>query len=274
MNGSAATVDWQRQCSACNDLQERRHSLIHHCSDACSTHRSLPFLGRRVNARARYIAVVGCRSLQTLCHQPVVGAKVRRPGITFRRDGRAAVFSSLRKKCASGRSLLHCVYTCCVRKGTRGTRRHRPPFTNSDDFCRQFVFIDGVFAISCNESVTRPLLFCRASIDTMVQRLTYRRRTPYNTKSNKTKVSKTPGGRLVFLKRKKRGSVPKCGDTGVTLKGVSAVITGELRAVLLILMQIRPARPQHLSKMTKRLKTVSRTYGGVLSAHAVKDRCV
>lgn len=34
-------------------------------------------------------------------------------------------------------------------------------------------------------------------------------------------VSKTPGGRVVFLYRKKNGSVPRCGDTGVKLKGVS-----------------------------------------------------
>lgn len=55
----------------------------------------------------------------------------------------------------------------------------------------------------------------------MVQRLTYRRRLPYNTNSNKVKVSKTPGGRNVYLYKKKAGSVPKCGDTGVPLKGVS-----------------------------------------------------
>lgn len=55
----------------------------------------------------------------------------------------------------------------------------------------------------------------------MVQRLTYRRRLSYNTASNKTKVSKTPGGRLVYLYRKKQGSIPRCGDTGVKLKGVS-----------------------------------------------------
>lgn len=55
----------------------------------------------------------------------------------------------------------------------------------------------------------------------MVQRLTYRRRLPYNTSSNKVKVSKTPGGRNVYLYRKKSGNVPKCGDTGVPLKGVS-----------------------------------------------------
>lgn len=55
----------------------------------------------------------------------------------------------------------------------------------------------------------------------MPERLTYRRRLPYNTKSNKIKVSKTPGGRNVILYRKKNGKVPKCGDTGLKLRGVS-----------------------------------------------------
>lgn len=33
--------------------------------------------------------------------------------------------------------------------------------------------------------------------------------------------SKTPGGRLVYLYTKKRGSVPRCGDCGNKLRGVS-----------------------------------------------------
>ncbi|VDM67337.1 unnamed protein product [Strongylus vulgaris] len=53
----------------------------------------------------------------------------------------------------------------------------------------------------------------------MAQRVTYRRRLSYNTKSNKAKIVKTPGGRLVFQYLKKRGSVPKCKDTGVKLHG-------------------------------------------------------
>uniref|UniRef100_A0A915LEJ4 Large ribosomal subunit protein eL34 n=1 Tax=Meloidogyne javanica TaxID=6303 RepID=A0A915LEJ4_MELJA len=88
----------------------------------------------------------------------------------------------------------------------------------------------------------------------MPQRLTYRRRLCYNTKSNKTKVVKTPGGRNVLHYRKKKGSIPKCGDTGVPLKGIKA------------------ARPRQLSKMTKRLKTVTRAYGGCLSAAAVEEQ--
>uniref|UniRef100_A0A0N5AP87 Large ribosomal subunit protein eL34 n=1 Tax=Syphacia muris TaxID=451379 RepID=A0A0N5AP87_9BILA len=90
----------------------------------------------------------------------------------------------------------------------------------------------------------------------MPQRLTYRRRLPYNTASNKTRVSKTPGGRLVFLYRKKLGKVPRCGDTGVKLKGITA------------------ARPRQLKKLCKRKKTVTRAYGGCLSAAAVRQRII
>lgn len=56
----------------------------------------------------------------------------------------------------------------------------------------------------------------------MAQRLTYRRRLSYNTKSNRTRVVKTPGGRLTWLYEKKPGTAPKCGDCGVALPGVSS----------------------------------------------------
>ncbi|KAI9821050.1 MAG: 60S ribosomal protein L34 [Pycnora praestabilis] len=52
-------------------------------------------------------------------------------------------------------------------------------------------------------------------------RLTYRRRNPYNTRSNKVRVIKTPGGQLRYLHIKKKGSPPKCGDCGIKLPGVS-----------------------------------------------------
>merc|ERR1712080_691240 len=48
----------------------------------------------------------------------------------------------------------------------------------------------------------------------MVQRITWGRRLSYNTKSNKRKVVRTPGGKLVFQYLKKRPSVPKCPMTG------------------------------------------------------------
>ena len=37
-------------------------------------------------------------------------------------------------------------------------------------------------------------------------------------------------------------------------------------------LQLRPMRPKHLATLTRRHKSVSRTYGGVLCAAAVKER--
>ncbi|CAF0802598.1 unnamed protein product [Adineta ricciae] len=90
----------------------------------------------------------------------------------------------------------------------------------------------------------------------MVQRLTYRRRLSYNTKSNRVRVVKTPGGKLTFQYVKKRGTVPKCGDCKVELPGIKA------------------SRPKERMAMTKRLKTVSRTYGGSRCAKCVRLRIV
>ncbi|RKO95158.1 hypothetical protein CAUPRSCDRAFT_732, partial [Caulochytrium protostelioides] len=54
----------------------------------------------------------------------------------------------------------------------------------------------------------------------MVQRVTYRRRLSYNTKSNKISVTKTPGGRIVAHRLRKRGSPVSCGDCGIALAGI------------------------------------------------------
>ncbi|CRK19665.1 hypothetical protein BN1723_017798, partial [Verticillium longisporum] len=51
------------------------------------------------------------------------------------------------------------------------------------------------------------------------QRVTYRRRNPYNTRSNRTRIIKTPGGAHRVLHVKKRGTAPKCGDCGTKLPG-------------------------------------------------------
>merc|ERR1712055_121933 len=96
----------------------------------------------------------------------------------------------------------------------------------------------------------------RFLIITMVQRLTYRRRLSYNTSSNLRRISKTPGGKLVYLHRKKFGSIPVCPDTKKKLFG------------------IKPARPMELKSMSKRVKHVTRAYGGCLSAEAVRTRIV
>ncbi|CAF1462589.1 unnamed protein product [Rotaria magnacalcarata] len=90
----------------------------------------------------------------------------------------------------------------------------------------------------------------------MAQRLTYRRRLSYNTRSNRVKVIKTPGGKLTYQYVKKRGTVSKCGDCKIELPGIKA------------------SRPKQRMTMTKRLKTVSRTYGGSRCAKCVRLRIV
>lgn len=54
----------------------------------------------------------------------------------------------------------------------------------------------------------------------MVQRVVYRRRNAYNTRSNRVKMIKTPGGDLRYLHIKKIAGTPKCGDCGRALQGV------------------------------------------------------
>ncbi|KAH6920798.1 hypothetical protein HPB50_028220 [Hyalomma asiaticum] len=90
----------------------------------------------------------------------------------------------------------------------------------------------------------------------MAQRLTLRRRLSYNTNSNRRRISKTPGGKLVYLYLKKPGSVPKCGDCKLKLRGIT------------------PARPRELSALSKRHKTVTRTYGGSRCGKCVRNRII
>ncbi|KAB8296075.1 hypothetical protein EYC80_008880 [Monilinia laxa] len=87
-------------------------------------------------------------------------------------------------------------------------------------------------------------------------RLTYRRRNPYNTRSNKVRVVKTPGGELRYLHIKKAGTAPKCGDCGIKLPGIPAL------------------RPREYSQISRPKKTVQRAYGGSRCANCVRDRIV
>ena len=90
----------------------------------------------------------------------------------------------------------------------------------------------------------------------MVQRLTYRRRHSYATKSNKQRIVKTPGGKLQYQTLKKKASHPTCPISGQRLHGLPAV------------------RPNTLRKVSKKNKTVHRAYGGHLAASVVKERIV
>ncbi|KAG2227876.1 hypothetical protein INT45_002114 [Circinella minor] len=90
----------------------------------------------------------------------------------------------------------------------------------------------------------------------MAQRLTYRRRLSYNTRSNRVKVVKTPGGKLVYQYQKKPVKAPRCGDCGVALPGLKAL------------------RPREFSQVSKTQKSVSRAYGGSRCSHCVRSRIV
>ncbi|XP_065186513.1 large ribosomal subunit protein eL34-like [Sycon ciliatum] len=90
----------------------------------------------------------------------------------------------------------------------------------------------------------------------MAQRVTFRRRLSYNTQSNRRRLSKTPGGRLVYLYHKKQGTVPACGDCHKKLQGIKAM------------------RPKKLASVSRRQKTVSRAYGGSRCGRCVRERII
>ncbi|CAI6455249.1 ASN_HP2_G0025640.mRNA.1.CDS.1 [Saccharomyces cerevisiae] len=90
----------------------------------------------------------------------------------------------------------------------------------------------------------------------MAQRVTFRRRNPYNTRSNKIKVVKTPGGILRAQHVKKLATRPKCGDCGSALQGISTL------------------RPRQYATVSRTHKTVSRAYGGSRCANCVKERII
>merc|ERR1712146_241731 len=93
---------------------------------------------------------------------------------------------------------------------------------------------------------------------TMVQRVTYRRRKSFNTKSNKVRKVKTPGGKLMLHYVGKRGKAPQCGDAGCSTK----------------LHGLPALRPMDYSRISKRQKHVSRAYGGSRCAKCVRNRIV
>ena len=88
----------------------------------------------------------------------------------------------------------------------------------------------------------------------MAPRITVRGKYNYHTESNKLKRIRTPGGRLTFQKIAKVRNPIVCGDTGVELNGIKRLNKCQWR------------------NAPKRVRTVSRTYGGVLSGEAVRHR--
>eukprot|EP00930_Biecheleria_cincta_P051788 TRINITY_DN36_c0_g1_i4.p1 TRINITY_DN36_c0_g1~~TRINITY_DN36_c0_g1_i4.p1 ORF type:complete len:126 (-),score=34.02 TRINITY_DN36_c0_g1_i4:80-457(-) len=90
----------------------------------------------------------------------------------------------------------------------------------------------------------------------MVARLTYRRQCRYNTKSNKQRILKTPGGKLTYQAVAKTSKGPKCGDCGKALIGLPRL------------------RPKEYRRLKNREKRVSRAYGGSRCAGCVRSRIV
>ncbi len=88
----------------------------------------------------------------------------------------------------------------------------------------------------------------------MVQRMQFRRHVSWNTRSNKNRMVKTPGGRLAYQVIKKKARQPLCGDTKRKLNGIPRV------------------RPVEYSRLKQRQRKVARAYGGTLSAKAVRTR--
>ena len=86
-------------------------------------------------------------------------------------------------------------------------------------------------------------------------RVTYRRRKSYNTKSNKIRKVKTPGGRLVAQYTRKAAKGPQ-----------PAIKT---RSKLTGLTKHRNPQYRNIAKCRR---TVSRPYGGVLTPQEVKDK--
>ena len=83
---------------------------------------------------------------------------------------------------------------------------------------------------------------------TSANRVTLRRRKSYNTKSNRTKILKTPGGKLVVhYRRKTAGGVRSTCPLGTKLTG---------------LRRLRNPQYKNLSKTQRR---ICRPYGGVLT---------
>merc|ERR1712204_97936 len=90
----------------------------------------------------------------------------------------------------------------------------------------------------------------------MVERLVYRKHSSYNTRGNKIRPIRTPGGRLLARTVKKRAKGPHCGDCKKRLIGIPAL------------------RPVEYSRLKKRKRSINRAYGGSRCGGCVRMRNV
>mmetsp|Transcript_13176 Transcript_13176/g.22399 ORF Transcript_13176/g.22399 Transcript_13176/m.22399 type:complete len:114 (-) Transcript_13176:30-371(-) len=87
-------------------------------------------------------------------------------------------------------------------------------------------------------------------------RFTRPARHPYNTRSNRVRPIRTPGGKLAPKKLKKRTKGPRCSDCSIKLPGIK---------------HLKKSAYQNLKK---RERTVSRPYGGSCCGSCVRTRIV
>ncbi|CAA7019544.1 unnamed protein product [Microthlaspi erraticum] len=92
----------------------------------------------------------------------------------------------------------------------------------------------------------------------MVQRLVYRSRHSYATKSNQQRIVKTPGGKLVYQRSNKVSSGPICPVSKKRIQGIP---------------HLRPTQYKR-SRLARNRRTVNRAYGGVLCGSAVRERII
>merc|ERR1712113_1010037 len=90
----------------------------------------------------------------------------------------------------------------------------------------------------------------------MTQRVHFRRKHSFATKSNKTKLIKTPGKKVNLHKSIKKTSPPSCHLSRRPLSGLHAY------------------RPVKRAKKPNKERTVNRAYGGVLSHQVLKTRII
>ena len=89
----------------------------------------------------------------------------------------------------------------------------------------------------------------------MSRRVSLRRRNPYNTKTNRIRRVKTPGGRLVAQHIKKTGIVRKWATCEIRLPG------------------IKKFRPEEMKRAPKKNLRVTRAFGGEKCTEKIIIKC-
>lgn len=97
-------------------------------------------------------------------------------------------------------------------------------YTGCNDELSTYLPTKNIITQTLNQKTNHTSPFFQDKETKMAQRVTYRRRLSYNTRSNRVHIVKTPGGRLTYQYTKRPANGPKCGDCGCKLAGVCIFI--------------------------------------------------